>query len=115
MLSYLRFHIGYPLVVYLEVGFLIWEKGTNRMPLPSDFDNTLTRVQQLGITDEAPEKIRDRLVLAISEVAEEGQKSGDLALGDLGFFAQFIAVCRRSKMVSMSTRRPRKGWRLCKR
>ena len=30
-------------------------------------------------------------------------------------FAQFIAVCRRSKMVSMSTRRPRKGLRLCKR
>jgi hypothetical protein len=29
--------------------------------------------------------------------------------------AQFIAVCRRSKMVPMSTRRPRKGWRLCKR
>jgi len=29
--------------------------------------------------------------------------------------AQFIAVCRRSKMVSMSTRRPRKGLRLCKR
>jgi hypothetical protein len=29
--------------------------------------------------------------------------------------AQFIAVCRRSKRVSMSTRSPRKGLRLCKR
>ena len=29
--------------------------------------------------------------------------------------AQFIAVCRRSKMMAMSTRRPRRGARLCRR
>ena len=29
--------------------------------------------------------------------------------------AQFIAVCRRSKMVATSTRRPRRGLRLCRR
>jgi hypothetical protein len=41
----------------------------------------------------------------------------DTSMSFFGFIvvAQFIAVCRRSNMVSMSTRRPRKGWRLCKR
>src|SRR5438270_13278693 len=29
--------------------------------------------------------------------------------------AQFIAVCRRSKMVAMGTRSPRRGSRLCRR
>jgi 2-dehydropantoate 2-reductase len=29
--------------------------------------------------------------------------------------AQFIAVCRRAKMVAMGTRRPRSGLRLCRR
>src|SRR5215510_4447265 len=29
--------------------------------------------------------------------------------------AQFLAVCRRSKMVAMGTRRPRRGLRLCRR
>jgi Putative transposase len=29
--------------------------------------------------------------------------------------AQFIAVCRRAKMVAMGTRRPRRGSRLCRR
>src|SRR5215470_7470552 len=32
-----------------------------------------------------------------------------------GAFAQFIAVCRRSKMVATGTRRPRRGSRLCRR
>src|SRR5215813_14149003 len=74
---------------------LIWEKGTNQMSLPSDFDVILTRVQQLGITAEEPAMIRDRLVLAIREAAEEGQKSGDLAVGDLGFFDWSIKMLRR--------------------
>src|SRR5262245_10183268 len=30
-------------------------------------------------------------------------------------FAQFLAVCRRSKVVSMGTRKPRRGSRLCRR
>src|SRR5262244_2187828 len=29
--------------------------------------------------------------------------------------AQFLTVCRRSKMVAMGTRRPRRGSRLCRR
>src|SRR5262245_30584758 len=33
----------------------------------------------------------------------------------INLVAQFIAVCRRSTMVSMSTRKPRKGSRLYKR
>ena len=34
---------------------------------------------------------------------------------DHGLFAQFLAVCRRSRMVAMGTRRPRRGARLCRR
>jgi len=30
-------------------------------------------------------------------------------------FAQFIAVCRRAKMVAIDPRRPRRGSRLCRR
>ena len=46
--------------------------------------------------------------------------SGDVfeqarAHGTLGTVAQFIAVCRRSEMVAMGTRRPRRGPRLCRR
>jgi hypothetical protein len=65
------------------------------MPLPSDFDETLARVQKLGITAEEPGKIRDHLVLAISTVAEQGQKSGDLAVGDLGFLDWSTKTLRR--------------------
>src|SRR5206468_10696776 len=46
--------------------------------------------------------------------------SGDVfeqarAHSTLGTVAQFLAVCRRSEMVAMGTRRPRRGPRLCRR
>jgi hypothetical protein len=54
------------------------------MPLPSDFDETLNRVEKLGITAEEPAQLRDHLVMAIREAGAQGEKSGDLAVGDLG-------------------------------
>jgi hypothetical protein len=65
------------------------------MALPVDFDDTLARVEKLGITAEEPAKIRDHLVLAISTAAEQSQKSGDLAVGDLGFLDWSTKTLRR--------------------
>jgi hypothetical protein len=55
------------------------------MPLPSDFDETLDRIQRLGIAAADAGTIRDHLVLAIRTSAEQGAASGDLSVQDLGF------------------------------
>ena len=38
-----------------------------------------------------------------------------IAIVEVTTIAQFLAVCRRSKVVALSTRRPRSGARLCRR
>jgi hypothetical protein len=52
-------------------------------PLPPDFQATLARIGQLGITAEDAPKIQGRLFEAIHAAAEQAQARGDLA-GDLG-------------------------------
>jgi phosphatidylserine/phosphatidylglycerophosphate/cardiolipin synthase-like enzyme len=52
---------------------------------------------------------------ASSSAAPMAQASGEVHGNRHSKVAQFLAVCRRSKMVAMGTRRPRNGLRLCRR
>ncbi len=55
------------------------------MSLPADFDQTLAEVTKLGIRDEPPGPIRDRLVLAVrTAVQQDGTAVKDLGAQDLG-------------------------------
>jgi hypothetical protein len=53
------------------------------MALPPDFDETLAEITKLGIVNEPPGPIRDRLVLAVRTAAQTSTAK-DLAGGDLG-------------------------------
>jgi hypothetical protein len=68
------------------------------MALPEDFDEALARIEKLGITAEGPPQIRDRLILAIRAVAEQSSQTGDLAVGDLGFFEWSTKTLRRCEI-----------------
>jgi hypothetical protein len=49
--------------------------------LPADFEDTLTKVDRLGIKEQDPALIRDHLILSIRTAAQQG----NLKVDDLGF------------------------------
>jgi hypothetical protein len=75
------------------------------------FSETYTRFPQLvkALSELRTYIVNNRHV--IPNYGERYRKGEAIATG----FAQFLAVCRRSQMRSMGTRKPRKGSRLCKR